>query len=77
MKFSREVSATVNLINCCAVSSSTISIGSSTTSSLFISCESSLLFISEVVEVVVIPFDISSITSGSKSVVSKLGTKND
>jgi len=31
----------------------------------------------EVVEVVVIPFDMSSITSGSKSVVSKLGTKNE
>ena len=36
----------------------------------------SLLVISEVVEVVVIPFDMSSITSGLNSVVSKLGINN-
>ena len=77
MKFSNEVSATVYLINCSAVSSLTILIGSSITSSLFTSWGSSLLFTSNVVEVVVIPLDISSMTSGSNSVVSKLGINNE
>ena len=55
MKFSKEVSATVNLITSCIVFSLTILIGSSLISSLIISWGLSLLFNSEVVEVVVIP----------------------
>ena len=77
MKFSNEVFAIVNLINSCAVFSSLISIDSSVTSLFISSGSSTLLFVCAVVEVVVIPFDISSITSGSNSVVSKLGIKKE
>ena len=74
VKLSSIPFATVNLIKSSAISLSGISIVSSLFFSLLISCSSSLLlFISGFVEVVVIPLDMSSITSGSNSVVSKLG----
>ena len=77
VNFSKEDVAIVNLINSSAISLSAISIGSSISISLITSWVSSLLETSVVEEVVVIPFDMSSITSGSNSVVSKLGINNE